>query len=121
MKRFRAWDKKNRKMTPVLSLWEIWNDGGDIATNNSSYFIDERGRYPGDVSCEDWIFLQASGVRDIEGREIYEGDIIEYAVDGKTYVQECPGLEKWHFWQETEDNPTVNIIGNIYQNPDLLK
>lgn len=121
MKTFKAWDKKNRKMVSEMSLWNIWEDGQDMDCNSSSYFLDERAKYPGTVVREDWIFLQGSGMRDRDGREIFEGDIIEYTVSGITYKQECPELNKWHFWQETEDNPTVKAIGNVYEHAHLLK
>lgn len=64
---------------------------------------------------------QFAFITDRNGKEMYENDIIEYeSYDGKTYRLQAAHLKYFHHWQETEDNETVRVIGNVHDNPELL-
>lgn len=71
--------------------------------------------------------MQFTGLTDFQGVEIYEGDIVQWDGDGTVSAIE---------WSEGDagflENPTANgfdgirceqfvVIGNIHQNPELLK
>lgn len=79
--------------------------------------------------CEGYILMQYTGMEDKNGVEIYEGDIVTDGdevrkvwfdddldnVDG-TYSR-CSG---WAIsWGIDKEN--IEVIGNIYENPDLLE
>lgn len=68
--------------------------------------------------------LQFTGLKDKLGKEIYEGDIIQPEDSKKDVVIFSDGL--FHRKHETTKTPIRNlgeieVIGNIYENPELLK
>lgn len=74
------------------------------------------------------ILSQFTGLKDKHGKEIYEGDIIDdcgvtwYVEFGNgQYVLRCTCHHPDGDFYVFEASPTYEVIGNIYEHPELLK
>lgn len=121
--KFRAWLKKEQKMDNYIDHISWLED--------ELYCIGDGITYM--VSAEDLVLMQSTGLFDRNGKEIFEGDILDYR--GRK------ALVRWHgsyasFIYRFVDEPhkqkaewkplylaymKCEIIGNIYENPEFLE
>lgn len=112
--KFRAWDKENKKWV------------GDIDSFFNGMLFN---RKIDSVGIDFWSNLfelsQFTGLLDKNGTEIYEGDILQSDDEKRIVVYVAPSFElqlpdtkafAWDLW----DGVKEEIIGNIYENPELL-
>lgn len=136
--KFRAWVRIDRVMKQVSCL--------DFDFNLIS-FDDETDEFVGD-DVPMVILMRYIGIKDSQGTDIYEGDIIKISKpNGYSHLATIPyfGRENysafnlnskrmapdWHYelnvlnWylinSNKENGPTLTVIGNIYENPELLE
>ena len=119
--KFRAWLKSNKLMYNVLCV--------DIAEKKA---LIEHGDMKGYVKYPEEIkLMQCIGLKDKNGKDIYEGDIVNYRSWENEYNLEVVWIkEKARFGLKTKAghiNMKVwkydwyEVIGNIYENRELLK
>lgn len=129
--KFRAWDKEHYKMHQVEEIDFI----GEELKLCDAYDIEEYMH---------WSFLelmQYTGLKDTNGKEIYEGDIIRSRYPAyndepeRDYIYYV-GFEMGGYYLKTKGssfshglgyeitkamNPKIEVIGNIYENPELME
>lgn len=146
--KFRAWDKKSKKMRQVTeivfntgfynetndnSVKLIWVKGLDIIENKEMQIQREN----------DFILMQYTGLKDKNRVEIYEGDIVKKLIwnelkfetegDGQDYsyaeVRYIDELSGFHLvnkdnkilWELAQDKYNIEVCGNRYEDSELLK
>lgn len=131
--RFRAWDKIHKTMYEVDDIMSI--DFGKSEICVKTLFFEQTNRY----DFDDIVLMQSTGLRDKNGKEIFEGDVV---TDGHTkgdiknhptlgfYMVDDNGVERWFsdnasiedFGEDVETVARIlEILGNIYTNPELAE
>lgn len=137
--KFRGWNKEQQIMCfdDEDNSAEYW----DGIRSSIIGLINHRLR---DVGCKydyrsKYVVMQYTGLKDKNGREIYEGDIIDYVMpnycdgvhDERTARREVE-FAAGCFWLASEigddalydviyNDDELEIVGNIHENPDLLE
>lgn len=114
--KFRAWDKINKRFEKDIDFAVMGNGKYALWYGNPHGYEAEKD----DESRLE--VMQYTGLKDKNGKEIYEGDIVrefEY-VDGIGWEYE-EGINEVKFFNGGFSfNRQCEIIGNIYENPELL-
>jgi uncharacterized phage protein (TIGR01671 family) len=154
--KFRVWDKRIKKMITSSNYQnfedeiEEYNEKKGEGRYNGFYAYITGERYPmGSFDCLDFyddivdsdnkdylIFMQSTGLKDKNGKLIYEGDIcnnakgsifyIEYDKKTSSYLAKFiknkdslfGEMESFFLCMTNQEN--LEILGNIYENPELL-
>lgn len=122
--RYRAWDKIHKTMYEVDDIMYINFEENQICVK--TLFFERASRY----DFDDVVLMQSTGFRDKNGKEIFEGDIVD-SEDGilSGVVEFRPDLGMFvstlikynNFERLCNVADSVHIIGNIYENPELLE
>ena len=122
--KYRAYDKISKQMFGVYSL-EFRTDG---VWCNLDWVSKVTGLRENWLNPERLILMQFTGLTDKNGKEIYECDIITFPAMldddniGKTQVVWTPGGFIGNGTMlNTLAHANCEVIGNIYENPELLK
>ena len=120
--KFRAWDKKFKKMVGLKGVQDFFSIRSDGLPSNDNYEL-----------------MQYTGLKDKNGKEIYEGDIVfdgfvnktvvmyegrwqlerKYSIDDEDGYREGINYQPLFLW--AKNIPAISIIGNIYENAELLE
>lgn len=135
--RYRVFDNDDKKMHDVIFL--------NYENNSVEWYNDKNKKRAAFI--EKVPTVQCTGLKDKNGKLIYEGDIVkyfcpaEYCSDGVHKCPECysgengsvyydEDLAMYEYRSKSDECPLTDninteedleIIGNIYENPELLK
>ena len=119
--KYKLWSKEDKK----------FENNGWIMYPDETLYWTEYGEIIGGVWMEDYTLIKSTEIKDINGTEIYEGDILkcklyngkyenyEIVWDEKNASFDALNKDKSNFmspniWRKSE------IIGNKFENPELL-
>ena len=116
--KFRAWNKQKKEMMKVSS----------ISLENKEIAVKDFGTYHF-FRIKDIELMQYTGLKDKNGKEIYEGDIVvlnNIENDNMCIVRYEHSSYRLEGWSLREDLSNVEgrfleVVGNIYENKNLLE
>ncbi|MCW6147760.1 YopX family protein [Lactiplantibacillus plantarum] len=127
MIKFRAWDKKTKE---YFHISELWNSGTNPECFNFDGWTDNFGNKG---RLKDIVIEQFTGLTDVNGEDIYVGDIIKssykYAQpkvsqiiieNGNSYIL-GEDLATGNEMLVSDHISEIKVIGNVHTNPELLE
>lgn len=128
--KFRAYDTHTKIMLPIVDIIKFTKSEGIYITRDSAYGVGINIQYQPHIEL-----MQYTGLKDKNGKEIYEGDIIQdevciyevYFQDGsfraeviKVLVNNVGTQKGLNYTLEfVLEDKKGEVIGNIYDNPEL--
>lgn len=128
--KFRAWVKEDKEMWPVHA----------IVFDNKTVWVEEPDdeNPSGCLYFDDVIIMQSTGLKDKNGKEIFEGDVVQYqntkvpSADSKGVIRYFDnwamfGIDIEHnepralFFNGLADHISLDVVGNTYENPEFLE
>ena len=126
MKPLKAYDKRHFEIFGEHKVFDVIS----IDYRNKTVLLDA-GKY-GEIPrmFSQAVMMQPTGIKDENKREIYEGDIVEYTqhlfnsqdVKRKRKAIKYDIIQaKFNIYETRAGESDFEIIGNVYENPELLK
>ena len=119
MIKFRAWDKATSSYRKVLEI-EFYPDGELKKVKVAGL------QRKGAITPDKLVLEQFTGLKDVNGKDIYEGDVLENRkyrsivkfANGKFLADVVGTISRFDLIGETHGS---RVIGNVHENPELLE
>lgn len=110
--KFRIFDKKKKRFLGDFTM-EIDKFGIHVL-DEFNYVVDE----------DDRVLMQSTGLHDVNGKEIFEGDIVKYW-ENIGYIEFYQGswVINWNdgsLFDLYDNDNNLEVLGNIHEHPELL-
>lgn len=126
--RFRVWHNELGRMMSIKNMW-FQDSRIEELELNDAVMNDHITAYPDEIEL-----MQSTGLKDKNGKEIFEGDVVRQVrtqptteneviigvvtmIEGAWLIMNDNEQLASKLWSETDEN---EIIGNIYENKELL-
>lgn len=130
--KFRAWDTMRKEISSVRGV--RWGRGRIVVDCANGHRIRT-------VPLKEVKIMQYTGLKDKNGKEIFEGDIVEFTdkivgspiicngyvtknIEGKFIIEpieDYNDIGYWTLFWTIMNDSSLKITGNIYEDPELLK
>lgn len=132
--RFRAWHKTWEEMGRIACI--RYKKSGEIVRLSFRRNIYDGNIYGGLVNLDEIELMQSTGLKDKNGKEIFEGDILAVEADDGVIILKVSWDDEHALFviktkkineeaalaELVDDNSyPFEVIGNIYENPELLE
>ena len=120
--KFRAWHNELGRMMSISDMWFNVDSLGEIGLNDTimnDYIT---------VSPDEIKLMQSTGLKDKNGKEIFDGDVV--SIDTDEFDLLFVKYESGIYWLMDDEECVehlsdyykyVSIVGNIYENPEFLE
>lgn len=128
--KFRAWSKALKAMSPVQ--WLNWDTDGNLSEIYYWHKSPTHRGFDKVHAVEGTVLMQYTGLKDKNGKDVYEGDILDGefgkdVVELKEFDIEGGGTAICYVYslsplnQGLVEECGIEIIGNKWENPDLIE
>lgn len=111
--KFRAWLKKDKVMFKLNGFQKLKENEIELYATNCTFTC----------NLDNVVLMQATGLKDENGIEIYEGDILKEKDTGRIFgeVYYMEGIYRCNAFILNLVNDKCYVAGNIYENEELLE
>ena len=120
--KFRVWDEETKSMWNI-EIWHVEDEYFDLIEPNKSVIDSNANRVWRKQS--DVTLIQSTGLLDVNGKEIFEGDVVEvfdsrytvfYDIENASFRLK-PRDKRWNtdYMSNYAHEASFEIIGNVYE------